>query len=104
MLSVNLLVEGLRLDSFAELPPVWCCCITLAGPGVLGGVAAAATASLGTSSSREDGIDAMLLLCECELGEVGVVGDMGGRDAGGGGDDAEGENQPRFGWGWAGMS
>jgi hypothetical protein len=71
---------------------------------VLGGVAAAATASLGTSSSREDGIDAMLLLCECELGEVGVVGDMGGRDAGGGGDDAEGENQPRFGWGWAGMS
>jgi hypothetical protein len=72
----------------------------LTGPGVFGGVS---TDNLGTSSSIEDGIEATLLLCECELGGFWAVGDTGGRDAGGVGDDGEGENQPRGAWLWTGI-
>lgn len=99
---MNLLVEGLRLESFEEPLPAFC--ITLTGPGVFGGVR---TDNLGTSSSMEDGIEAMLVLCECELGSLGVMGDTDGRDFGGGGggvgDDGEGENQPRCAWLWTGI-
>lgn len=98
MLKVNLLVEGLRLDSLAMLPPAFG--VILAGPGVLGGVT---TDNLGTSSSIEDGIDAILLLCDCELGEVGEVGDSGGRGTVGVGAEGEDENQPRVASRWAGI-
>ena len=51
----------------------------------------------------EDGMDAILLLCECELGDLVDVGDNGGRDAVSVEVDAKDENQPLSGWRWAGI-
>ena len=48
-------------------------------------------------------MDAILLLFECELGDLVDVGDNGGRDTVSMEVDAEDENQPLSGWRWAGI-